>query len=66
MDGLINSPEYFEALKDGRASEFLSGIGVDYLFANPEILRGLPYRGQYHMGEPLAQFGGKALMELLP
>jgi hypothetical protein len=66
MDGLINSPAYFEALKDGGASEYLTGIGVDYIFANPEILRGLPYRGQYHTGEILARYGGKALMVLQP
>jgi hypothetical protein len=66
MDGLINSPAYFEALQAGRASDYLTGIGVDYIFANPEILSGPPYRGQYRTGDVLARFGGKALMELLP
>jgi hypothetical protein len=66
MDGLINSPAYFEALKLGQASDFLTAIGVDYVFANPVILSGPPYRGQYRTGPPLIRFGGKALMDLLP
>jgi hypothetical protein len=66
MDGLINSPTYFRALQSGQASEYLSEIGVEYVFANPEILRGPPYRGQFKTGAPIVRFGGKALMELLP
>ena len=66
MDGLINSPAYFEALQTGRASDYLGQTGVDYIFANPEILKGPPYQGQYNTGDILARFGGKALMELLP
>jgi hypothetical protein len=66
MDGLINSPAYFRALQAGQASQYLSEIGVEYVFANPEILRGPPYRGQFKTGPPTVRFGGKALMELLP
>lgn len=66
MDGLINSPAYFEAIQAGKAGEYLAAIGVDYIFANPEILKGPPYRGQYETGAVLARYGGKALMELLP
>jgi hypothetical protein len=66
MDGLINSPGYFEALQAGLASAYLTDIGVDFIFANPEILNGPPYRGQYNTGEVLVPYGGKALMELLP
>jgi hypothetical protein len=66
MDGLISSPAYFEALKAGKASEYLQGIGLDYVFANPGILAGTPYRGQYTTGPVLDRFGGKALMEFSP
>jgi hypothetical protein len=66
MDGLINTPDYFEALQTEQASDYLSGMGVEFVFANPEILNGPPYRGQYRTGEILTQYGGKALMELLP
>jgi hypothetical protein len=66
IDGLINSPAYFEALKAGQANDYLVRLGVDYIFANPEILKSAPYRDQFKTGDVRARFGGKALMELLP
>lgn len=66
MDGLINSPGYFEALKTGRGSGYLQAMGLDYVFANPEILEGVPYKGQFKTGPVLVRYGGKALMELAP
>jgi hypothetical protein len=66
LDGLINSPAYFEALQAGQANTYLRGIGLDFIFANPNILAGKPYRGQYATGAVLGQFGGKALMEFVP
>ncbi|HEY6071848.1 MAG TPA: hypothetical protein VIV15_00280, partial [Anaerolineales bacterium] len=63
LDGLINSPRYFEALKEGQASGYLETMGLDYIFANPTILDGTPYKGQFRTGSALDRFGGKVLME---
>jgi hypothetical protein len=38
LDGLINSYDYFLALKSGRGSDFLESVGVDYIFGNEYIL----------------------------
>ncbi len=67
MDGLVNSIGYFEALKNGTGADFLYNKGVRYVFANPDLLNSLPYRGQYvNRLEPLVSWGGKDLMRLLP
>jgi len=66
MDGLINSPAYFEALKAGQANDYLENIGLDYVFANSGMLDGVPYRGQYALGSAIARYGGKSLMEFSP
>jgi hypothetical protein len=47
MDGLINSNAYFRALKAGRAGDYLQAMGLDYIFANPDLLEQIPYRGQF-------------------
>lgn len=45
LDGLINSVEYFEALKSGHADEFLDEMELDYVFGNPYmLLESNPYR----------------------
>ncbi len=66
MDGLINSPAYFEALQAGQANAYLDSIGLDYVFANPGMLEGVPYRAQYALGRTIARYGGKSLMEFSP
>jgi len=38
MDGLMNSYEYFLALKAGQGAQFLADEGVDYIFGNEYIL----------------------------
>jgi hypothetical protein len=67
MDGLINSYDYFKALQSGHAAQYLARHNLDYIFANPGILEGAPYRGQftgkYENGE---RFGGKILMRFTP
>ena len=66
MDGLINSYPYFQANKAGHGSDFLYEMGLDYIFANPDLLEGQPYRGQYTGRlEPIARWGGKAVMHFL-
>jgi hypothetical protein len=68
MDGLTNSNEYFQALKNGNGSDYLYDTGMRYIFANPGILEGNPYRGQYTNRLSLIDnsWGGKFLMKLLP
>ena len=45
LDGLINSPQYFAAMKNGTAAEFLAEMGLDYVFGNPYmLLESDPYR----------------------
>lgn len=38
LDGLINSPEYFNAMISGRATEFLDAIPLDYVYGKPYVL----------------------------
>lgn len=48
MDGLINSYEYFQALKSKTAGEYLANIGMDYVLANEGFIERLPYGGQFN------------------
>ncbi len=67
MDGLVNSMGYFDALKNGTGADYLYNSGVRYIFANPDLLNSLPYRGQYtNRLVPLFSWGGKDLMRLTP
>ena len=65
MDGLINSEEYFKALQEGRAGEYLASIGLDYVLANPSILEHQPYDGQFdaYLTPTDILYGGKRLMK---
>jgi hypothetical protein len=67
MDGLVNSFEYFKALQSGHAADYFAAHGLDYIFANPDILEGAPYRGQF-TGKyvKLDRYGGKVLMKFTP
>ncbi len=66
MDGLINSYEYFQALKDGSAPNFLRERGMTVVFANPRLLALPPYYGQYAPYlERYSSYGGKDLLYLL-
>jgi len=38
MDGLINSNEYFKAMKDGKGALFWDAHGLDYVFAKPYMV----------------------------
>ena len=64
MDGLINSYDYFLAHKEGLGDDHLAAMGLDYVFANPDILADLPYKGEFggRLGESVANFGNKQLM----
>jgi len=38
LDGLINSPEYFTALKNGTGAQFLDQLKLDFVYSKPYIL----------------------------
>ena len=38
LDGLINSAEYFNAMQEGTATQFLDAIPLDYVFGKPYML----------------------------
>lgn len=65
MDGLINSYEYFQSLKNKEAPKYLSAHGVDIIFANAQILYMAPYYGQFDgYLEKFNVYGGKGLLYL--
>jgi len=67
MDGLINSYPYFLAHRAKNGGTYLAEIGMQYIFANPDFLDGLPYRGEYtNQLEVIDYFGGKAIMRFNP
>ncbi len=48
LDGLMNSVEYFNALKEGTGSEFLDEMGVEYIFATEYMVTSSdPYMGMF-------------------
>jgi hypothetical protein len=66
MDGLINSYEYFQALKNKQAPVYLGEHGMTIVFANPRLLGLPPYYGQFApYFENYSQYGGKNLIYLL-
>lgn len=72
MDGLINSYAYFQALKEGRASQYLAEMGLDYVFANHYIITAsMPYVEQFTPEqfvpvEGAPAYGRKELMKFNP
>jgi hypothetical protein len=44
LDGLINSYEYFLSLRNGRGTEFLDKLGLDYVIGYDYMLATSPYR----------------------
>ncbi len=68
MDGLINSFDYFQAVRNGSGADYLYAGGMRYIFVNPDIIEANPYRGQYTNRYKIIDdsWGGKDLMEFLP
>lgn len=66
MDGLINSYDYFQALKAGKAPEYLHKHDMQIIFASSSLLQFPPYYGQFDPYlEAYSVYGGKSLMYLL-
>jgi hypothetical protein len=63
MDGLINSYQYFQLLKEKEAGQYLADMGMNYVLANTGMLDSLPYRGQFQqfLESTGLRYGGKEL-----
>jgi hypothetical protein len=63
MDGLINSPEYFEMLKAGKGALFWDDMGLDYVYARPYVvLESDPYHEMLEGRiKPLVSFNGRTV-----
>ncbi len=67
MDGLINSSDYFHAVQNREAPQFLHERGLTVVFANTALLALPPYYGQFAPYlQSYAVYGGKSLLYLLP
>jgi hypothetical protein len=67
MDGLINSYDYFRALQNGKAPQYLHDRGMKIVFANTGLLALPPYFGQFAPYlSSYTVYGGKSLLYLLP
>ncbi|MCD4671127.1 MAG: hypothetical protein K8R77_00555 [Anaerolineaceae bacterium] len=68
LDGLINSYDYYLLMQEGRASEYLDEIGLDYLYGARYVLEeSEPYFNTFHgRTEYIGEVVGSALMHYLP
>ncbi len=68
LDGLINSYEYYQLMQEGRASEYLDEIGLDYLYGARYVLEeSEPYYNTFHgRTDYIGEVVGSALMHYLP
>ena len=64
MDGLINSNQYFQLLKQRKAGDLLAKEGMDYILANSDLLDQLPYKSQFapYIEWMDVHYGGKDLV----
>lgn len=68
MDGLVNSPAYFAALKNRTADTYLTAIGLDYVFGQTHMLtisEPYTYFLPQHL-EPVAENGGYGIYAWKP
>jgi len=68
LDGLINSYDYYLLMQEGRASEYLDEIGLDYLYGARYVLEeSEPYYNTFHgRTEYIGEVVGSSLMHYLP
>jgi hypothetical protein len=64
MDGLINSYQYFQLMKAQKAGPFLADEGLNYILANTDLLKQLPYKDQFtpYIEWMDVHYGGKDLV----
>jgi len=67
LDGLMNTAEYFQALQEGTAAQYLDRLGLDYVFTGEYVITDSdPYFQFKGRLEKIANFGGAALFRWLP
>jgi hypothetical protein len=71
MDGLINSYDYFQAVKEEKAGDYLQKMGIQYVFGSYYILtESMPYRynleGRLQKMPKVPPYGNKELLRLTP
>ncbi len=71
LDGLINSYQYFTAMKNGTAAQFLNDLGLDYVYGKPySLLEVDPYQsifqGRLEEIGYIRGFGSYTLFRYLP
>jgi hypothetical protein len=48
LDGLMNTTEYFHLLKEGKATEYMDAIGMEYVYSNKYMVTDSdPYMGMF-------------------
>ena len=71
MDGLINSYDYFQAVKSEQGGQYLQDIGMQYVFGSYYILtESMPYRpnlaGRLEKIPGVPAYGNKELLRFVP
>lgn len=71
MDGLINSYDYFQAVKEEKGGEYLQKMGLNYVFGSYYILtESMPYRynlaGRLQKIPNVPAYGNKELLHMVP
>ncbi len=68
LDGLINSPEYFQRMRRGKTTEYFDSIGLDYVYGNIYMVtESDPYRRMFSdRVELIGTVEGASLFRYLP
>lgn len=68
LDGLINSPEYFQRMRRGKTTEYFDQIGLDYVYGNIYMVtESDPYRRMFSdRVELIGTVEGASLFRYLP
>ncbi|BBB49000.1 nucleoside-diphosphate sugar epimerase/dehydratase [Pelolinea submarina] len=63
LDGLINSPAYFESIKNDKANDYLNSIGMKYIYGEKQVLLDSdPYR--WFFTDHLQYIGSSSMFNL--
>jgi hypothetical protein len=63
LDGLINSPAYFQSMQDGQTNKYLDSIGMKYIYGEEQVLLDSdPYR--WFFTDHLQYIGSSSMFNL--
>jgi hypothetical protein len=63
LDGLINSPAYFESMQNGQMNDYLDSIGMQYIYGEEQVLLDSdPYR--WYFTDHLQYIGSSSFFNL--